>query len=826
MFEKVEVYPYQRLNETTLTTRSTNKLKGKLLEKVNFKKFRPNLSWYSEFASVFTIYNIILGFGALILARALVLEEILPFIFAYIAAFGKQDLKKNILLAVFAILGFSSLLQGTFLFSNLITLLILVGILSYIKIPYAKMWWGLPILTVGVLIIAKTILGIAFGTNLYLQMVIVFEAMIAGIITFVFMVSYDVLEKRTPLVNFSFEEMAAFVILGIGIVIGFSELYLGGLNLGSIICRLGILVAAFIWGSGGGTMVGVMAGIIPSISSHLFAPTLAMYAISGLLAGLFRFFGRLGVIIGFMLGTLALSVFIIETKLTIIGIWETAIACIIFFVLPTSLKEQLPIKSLGGISSLSNDNFNSLDTRLKETTYNKMEKLANVFEELSSTFVEEDNVTISKGENSYLNYLYEEISHNFCENCSRYGSCWGEDCYSTSQEILDLFTLVESNGVLIYEDSPIEFRRRCINGREMVSNINYLFDNLRLNEYWVGKLNDTKDLVATQLKGVSQVIKGLADDIDISTTIDFALRESLLKECVRLGMDDIVDITPIKNGLDDYYLNVTATSCGSGATCESHFAVVLSSLMQEKLEVLTKDCPRFRGKSPCEFTLTRAFTYKVYSGAAQVGKEKICGDSFTIATLKEGKELIALSDGMGIGEQAMLESQTAVRLLESLLSSGFTREVALKTINSVLLLRSNKEAFATLDMLIFDLYSGEVDFIKIGSAPSFIKRDNRVGVITANSLPMGILNEVDINMEKNFLLPRDLVVMVSDGVLEIFREDEGNSFWVVDFLASLDETDPQIVANTILHKALSLSSGQPADDMTVICSYIDLNFSH
>lgn len=832
VFEKVEVYPYQRVSETVLSsrnsTRNLTKKNEQLLSKLNIKKLKPNFNFSlsSDLLTVFTINNIIFACGALIMARALVLEEILPFVFAYIVAFSRQDMKRTILLGVFALLGFFTLLNGTALSSNIITLFILIGFLAYIKIPAKQKWWGLPILTIGVLVIVKTIFALFYGINLYQQMVIVFEAMIAGVLTFVFMVSNDVLEENTPVVNFTFEDMAAFVILGIGIVIGFNEVYIGGLNLGSIICRAGILVAAFIWGSGGGTMVGVMAGIIPSISSNLFAPTLGMYAMSGLLAGLFRHFGRLGVIIGFMLGTLALSLFITETKLTILGMWETAIACIIFFILPSSLKENIPIRSLGTLNDINNLEMKMLDTKLKESARSRMENLANVFEELSSTFIEDKPTTVNRGQKAYLNYLYDEISHSFCESCSHYETCWGRDCYSTSQEILDLFMLVEAEGSLVYEDCPIEFRRRCINGREMVNSINYLFDNLRLNEYWSDKLNDTKGLVATQLKGVSQVIKELAHDIDITTTVDIALREKLLKECQRLGLDDISDITPIRNGKDQYYLNVTATSCGEGALCESHFSVVLSSIMKEKLEVSARNCPRFRGKGPCEFTLARAFTYKVYSGAAQIGREKICGDSFTIATLKEGKELVALSDGMGIGEQAMTESQTAVRLLESLLNSGFTRDVALKTINSILLLRSHKEAFATLDMMIFDLYSGEVDFIKIGSAPSFIKRGNKVGLVTSNSLPIGILNDVDINMEKRFLVPRDLIVMVSDGVLEIFRAQEGNSLWVADFLANLNETDPQIIAEVILNKALSMCEGRPVDDMTILCSYIDLNFSH
>ena len=149
-------------------------------------------------------------------------------------------------------------------------------------------------------------------------MVIIFEAMIAGVLTFVFMVGHEVIENRKPLVSFNFEDMA-FVILGVGIVMGFNEITVAGLSVSSIICRVGILIAAFLWGSGGGTMVGVMAGIIPSISSSVFAQTLALYTMSGLLAGLFKHFGRLGVVIGFMLGTLALSMFIPETNLTVLG---------------------------------------------------------------------------------------------------------------------------------------------------------------------------------------------------------------------------------------------------------------------------------------------------------------------------------------------------------------------------------------------------------------------------------------------------------------------------------------------------------------------------
>jgi stage II sporulation protein E len=247
--------------------------------------------------------------------------------------------------------------------------------------------------------------------------------------------------------------------------------------------------------------------------------------------------------------------------------------------------------------------------------------------------------------------------------------------------------------------------------------------------------------------------------------------------------------------------------------------------MGEKMEVREKVCPRLRGKGTCEFNLTRALTYRVISGAAQVGREEVCGDSFTISTLAEGKELIALSDGMGVGEKASAESQTAIRLLENMLNSGFDKEMALKSINSVLLLKSTSETFATVDMVMIDLYTAEVDFIKVGCAPTFVKRGRKVGVVTSNSLPIGILDELDMVNEKRSLCPRDMLVMVSDGVLENARDGNGEE-WLTSFLASVDENDPQIMAEMIIKQALGTTKGRPRDDMTVICMYIDLNFPH
>lgn len=817
MHDKVEIYPYQRVGSFKERKPKKASIRFKPA-KINLAAFKKT-DFTASLAGVFTIENMLLAFCAWLMARAFILGELLPFVYAWIAAFGYRRRVTAILFALAAFIGFAGVVHGNALGADIIAAGLLALLVGFVRLQGARNWWAIPLLTLSSIFVTKTTLMLLTELSLYKEMVIVFEAVIAGILTFVFLVVTDNIRQKKALSDYSFEDMAAILVLGVGVVMGLDGLHLVGIGLDSVVCRLGILLAAWVWGSGGGTMVGLMVGIIPSISSSVFAQSLGLYAISGMLGGLFRNFGRLGIIIGFMLGNLALSMFITSTQATILGMWETGVASVIFILLPESLTNKLPYKSMGMMKNSQRPADNIMEAGLKNSARQRIEHLAGVFDELSTSFtgVAGRNAQVSRA--GYLNYLYDELSRGFCQDCPRYDSCWVRDSYNTSQEILDIFTLVETRGEICLEDCSPSFRRRCVNSRELVAAINHMFDKLRINEYWSEKLEESRDLVSRQLQGVSQVIKNLAAEIDMEVGVDYDLRETLMQEFKRRGMK-IKNLTPVRSS-QQLILDVYADSCQDHQHCENEVAGLVSGLLGERMEVCDKRCPRFPARSGCEFSLTRAFSYRVTSGAAQVARDEVCGDSFTIATLKEGKQLVALSDGMGVGAKACNESQAAVRLLENLLSSGFERELAIKTINSVLLLRSNDESFATLDMLVIDLYSGELDAIKVGAAPSFLKRGRQVGMISTNSLPIGILEEIEMISEKRYLCPRDIIVMVSDGVLEISRQ-QADSGWLQEFLVRVDENDPQVLAEMIMKKALTMCKGQPADDMSVICMYVDL----
>ena len=101
--------------------------------------------------------------------------------------------------------------------------------------------------------------------------------------------------------------------------------------------------------------------------------------------------------------------------------------------------------------------------------------------------------------------------------------------------------------------------------------------------------------------------------------------------------------------------------------------------------------------------------------------------------------MVVLSDGMGVGEKAASESQAAINLLESIIDAGFVPDLAIRTVNSALYLRNREESFTTLDICLFDTFSGKAVFSKIGAVDTYIKRGWELIRIESASLPAGIL---------------------------------------------------------------------------------------
>ena len=193
--------------------------------------------------------------------------------------------------------------------------------------------------------------------------------------------------------------------------------------------------------------------------------------------------------------------------------------------------------------------------------------------------------------------------------------------------------------------------------------------------------------------------------------------------------------------------------------------------------------------------------------------ENVCGDNVVLFKNKDDRFFALLSDGMGSGEFASLISKISVDFLENMLTSGGLSEELVEMLNSFLAARMQKnilECSATLDLLELDLMNGRATVYKCGAAPSYIYRRGRLFKMRSQSMPIGILNDVDIKRFELELSRGDVIVMVSDGVT-----GEGVECpWLFDLLAqNLPNRTLERTAELIVKYATAKGSG---DDITVV----------
>jgi len=215
--------------------------------------------------------------------------------------------------------------------------------------------------------------------------------------------------------------------------------------------------------------------------------------------------------------------------------------------------------------------------------------------------------------------------------------------------------------------------------------------------------------------------------------------------------------------------------------------------------------------------------YKLIIGEAKATKSKseVSGDSNIKSKLRDGKYMIAISDGMGSGQVAKKSSTMVIQMLKRLLTTGFDKDISIGLINSAVNLNSSEETYATIDISIIDLNTGNIEFVKNGACPTFIKSLNKVEVVKAVSFPAGVLDKIDLVVYDKDLKENDIIIMCSDGILESNTEYKNKELWLKEVLENITTNNVQKIADIIMQEAIDNGYGIAKDDMTIIVAKLE-----
>ena len=259
--------------------------------------------------------------------------------------------------------------------------------------------------------------------------------------------------------------------------------------------------------------------------------------------------------------------------------------------------------------------------------------------------------------------------------------------------------------------------------------------------------------------------------------------------------------------------------------CESEKAAEILSGVFGKRILPAEHCPVFIGDESREYLFVEQGIFQVATGCAAMTKagETVSGDNYSFLQGRNGKMTALLADGVGSGEEACRDSGHLIDLAEKYLEAGFDTKQTMGILEGIMLGNFMENRMPTLDICEIDLYTGECEFSKLGSAPSLIKYDRLLEEIPADNLLLGYEKIKEVSVVRRQLKESNYIIMMTDGVSDYIREEQKKELFG-RMTAGRGCVDPTVLANEILSLAAkqqgydphSGQQGKIRDDMTVL----------
>ena len=564
------------------------------------------------------------------------------------------------------------------------------------------------------------------------------------------------------------------VLGGCAIVSGILSHYSVGIfNIGIIFASCLSLCSAMKYGRGAGAVCGAVSALGCAVATADYAFLAAVVAPAAAVGGMFSGGRKLSAAGGFVLtATLGTALFGMDnSKLAVVACIFMSSA--VFMLLPAKLTAEQ-----GDIARVK------AGAEVRRTVGITAEKLDN-------------NI------GSDISWVYNTACDEICRKCRYNMQCWGKEYGDSIKQFAKITNMVKS-GESVGQDAFSEpLSARCPKKQELIDKIRRLCDVYVASSTEKRRIARMRNILTAQLSATEQILSQLSDEIENSGEIEPQYNKTASNVLSKLGCED-ADAVNVELG-EQGRMFVEAYSDTGFFASKQDICEAMTLAFRRRFDLPTLS----RVGGACKLSLFSGTTYTLDVEICQISKTEgtACGDYYESFIDKNGTAYVVLSDGMGSGGRARVDSSFACAMLIRLLQAGVGVEAAISVINTSLVCKSSDESFATLEICAVDLYSGKIDLYKAGSANTYIKCGNRFVTIGCKGLPIGVKDEPVYDRRTFTIGSRDMIVMTSDGA-------ELNEKWLyreMDKQPDLKEFSKE-VANT----ARFYAGDEKSDDISVI----------
>ena len=390
--------------------------------------------------------------------------------------------------------------------------------------------------------------------------------------------------------------------------------------------------------------------------------------------------------------------------------------------------------------------------------------------------------------------LILELSDVICSHCKAECGCWENNFDNSYVSFLELKTAADDAcGRLTADTLPSAFSA-CCHRRELAAAANRFYSLSVYRREADERVRPLRELFCEQLTATQGLLSSLSRHSLDASRADGELSSAAGRILLSEGAQQLrCGVAPRDDGrlFAEAYFTLPERSGGSLFCSPEKLSSQLSDVLGCVMNIPSmSSCGGVVRMTAQE----HGRRFVDYAAAAGAGGTEQSGDRTEVFTDPSGRQCFLISDGMGSGSRARLDSTMTAALLSELISAGTGAEAAIRLVSAALHVRSGEERFASVDLVCIDPSDGRTEIYKSGAARTYVKNGGEVRIIEAASPPAGITvggaadcpARISLNLRGG-----DVLLMLSDGAQESAETDI--KLMLMKPIKSLDKTAAEIL---------------------------------
>ena len=407
--------------------------------------------------------------------------------------------------------------------------------------------------------------------------------------------------------------------------------------------------------------------------------------------------------------------------------------------------------------------------------------------------------------------VLRNIENDACRGCTLMLYCWEKNRETTLNTVLSMSDALRKCQPLTLAEVPDEFSQKCLRFERFEDSVSRHYTEYLGNLAAEKRVAEMREVLSDQTNGIADMLGELAEEFSKTNNYDTSLATRIAASLRNIGLK-AAECSCCKDKYGRMTVEIRLKEKPEVPINRSRILNLLEDICD-----LDFEAPEINSSGKGLFiTITEKAVLNADCYFAQInqGKNNVCGDTCKYFLDGRGRLIVIISDGMGSGCRAAVDSAMTASLAERLIRAGFGYDCTLRLVNSSMLYKSSDESLATLDISCIDLYTGKTELLKAGSAPTIVRRNGRTGRAECHSLPAGILHEIGFDRAFVTLSEDDILLMMSDGATS-----DGTD-WICAEIESFKGGNAKQLATHIAESARRRRKDGHDDDITVFAAIL------